>query len=121
MELAIGARMTAPERASCARYKIAWREALMYGVVVTVQLDPDRADEARELFGHVHHSHGEGTTGLNSGTWMRSPDRSSGRGVILLEDEDAANGLAGRAAQGPPPGAPAKFVSAEIFEVLAEA
>jgi hypothetical protein len=41
--------------------------------------------------------------------------------VILLEDEDAANGLAERAAQGPPPGAPAKFVSAEVFEVLAQA
>jgi hypothetical protein len=93
----------------------------MYGVVVTVELDPERADEARELLNTFTIPMAKQHQGFISGTWLRSTDRASGRGVILLEDEDAANGLAGRAAQGPPPGAPAKFVSAEVFEVLAQA
>ena len=89
--------------------------------MVTVELDAKRADEARELLEFFTIPMAKGTTGFISGTWMRSADATSGRGVVMLDDEDAANALASRAAQGPPEGAPAKFVSAEVFEVLAQA
>jgi hypothetical protein len=41
--------------------------------------------------------------------------------VVIFDSEEDANALASRAAQGPPEGAPVKFVSAEVFEVLAQA
>jgi hypothetical protein len=93
----------------------------MHGVLVRVELDAQRADEARELLNTFTIPMAKGVPGFISGTWMRSADATEGRGVILLENEEAANDLAARAAQGPPEGAPAKFVSAEVFEVLAQA
>ena len=93
----------------------------MHAVVVAVELDANRADEARELLESFTIPMAKGTTGFISGPWMRSADATSGRGVIMLESEDAANALASRAAEGPPEGAPAKFVSADVFEVLAQA
>jgi hypothetical protein len=96
-------------------------EAHMHAVVISVELDPKRADEARELLESFTIPMAKAAPGFISGRWMRSADAASGRGVVILDSEDAANGLATRAAQGPPEGAPAKFVSAEVFEVLAEA
>ena len=93
----------------------------MHAVVVTVELDAKRADEARELLESFTIPMAKGMTGFVSGTWMRSADATSGRGVVMVDTEDAANALATRAAEGPPEGAPAMFVSAEVFEVLAQA
>jgi hypothetical protein len=59
--------------------------------------------------------------GFVSGTWMRSEDRTRGQGLILCESEETAKAVAARAATGLPPGSPATFVSAEVFEVLAQA
>jgi hypothetical protein len=41
--------------------------------------------------------------------------------LIIYEDQAAAEAAADRARQGPPPGAPTRFVSAEVFEVVAQA
>ena len=89
--------------------------------MVTVEGDADRRDEARELLETFTIPAAKGMSGFVTGTWMRSADGTSGRGVVLLESEEAASALASRAAQGPPEGAPVKFVSAEVFEVLAQA
>ena len=93
----------------------------MHAVVVSVEIDAERADEARELLDSFTIPMAKGVPGFVSGTWMRSADGTKGRGVLIFESEDGANALASRAAQGPPAGAPVKFVSAEPFEVLAQA
>ena len=93
----------------------------MHAVVVTVEIDATRADEARELLDTFTIPMAKGTPGFVGGTWMRSADKNKGRGVVILDSEESANALASRAAQGPPEGAPVKFVSAEVFEVLAQA
>ena len=59
--------------------------------------------------------------GFVGGTWMRSLDGRRTRSLILYEDEAAAHAAAEHAAQGPPPGAPTRFVAAEVFEVMAQA
>jgi quinol monooxygenase YgiN len=94
---------------------------LMYGVIVTVEIDAQRGDEARELLNTFTVPTVKQLPGFLSGTWMRSADGTRGRGVVLLESEDAANAMAAQAAEGPPEGAPVKFVSADVFEVLAQA
>jgi hypothetical protein len=93
----------------------------MHAVVVTVEIDAKRVDEARELLDTFTIPMAKGMPGFISGTWMRTADGTSGRGVIVLDSEDTANALASRASQGPPEGAPVRFVSAEVFEVLAQA
>lgn len=93
----------------------------MHGVVVTVEIDTRRLDEANELLNTFTVPTVKQVPGFISGTWMRSADGTQGRGVVLLESEEAANAMAGQAAQGPPEGAPVKFISAEVFEVLAQA
>jgi hypothetical protein len=57
--------------------------------------------------------------GSVSATRMRSLDGARTRSLILYEDEQTAKGAADRASQGPPPGAPTRFVSVEVFEVMA--
>jgi hypothetical protein len=93
----------------------------MHGVLVSVEIEAQRADEARELLHTFTVPMVKKAPGFISGTWMRSLDGTRGRGVILLDSEDAANALVSQVAQGPPEGAPVKFVSAEVFEVLAQA
>jgi len=93
----------------------------MHGVVVTVEIDAQRADEAQEVLNTFTVPNAKQTPGFVSGTWMRSSDGTNGRGVVLLESEEAATAMAGLAAQGPPEGAPVKVVSVDVFEVLAQA
>jgi hypothetical protein len=93
----------------------------VHGLLVELEIDADRAEEA---IGFLHNAAipmiKEGD-GFVRGTWMRSMDGRRTRSLILYEDEATANAAADRARQGPPPGAPTRFVSAEVFEVMAEA
>jgi quinol monooxygenase YgiN len=93
----------------------------MHAVVGRVALDPERADEARELLDTFTIPAVKQQPGFISGTWMRSLDATGGTSVLLVESEEAATALANRMAQGPPSGAPVRFVSADVFEVLAQA
>jgi hypothetical protein len=93
----------------------------MHAVFTTVGIDSSRADEARELLNNHTLPMVKQAPGFVSGTWMRSEDRARGQGVILFESEETAKAVAARAAAGLPPGAPATFVPAEVFEVLAQA
>jgi hypothetical protein len=91
----------------------------MYALLVELAIDEERTEDAeRQLreFAIPMISKGEGFVG---GTWFRSLDRCRGRNLILFDTEAAAEAAAARAAQGPPPGSPTRFVSAEVFEVLA--
>jgi hypothetical protein len=93
----------------------------MHAVLVSVEIEAERADEVRELLDTFTIPRAKQARGFISGTWMRSVDGTRGRGVILLESQDAANALVSLVSQGPPAGAPVRFVSAEVFEVLAQA
>ena len=93
----------------------------MYAVLGRVEIDSSRADEAVELLNNYTVPMVKQAPGFVSGTWARSEDGTYGQSLILFESEEAAKTAAERAAAGPPPGAPVNFVSAEVFEVLAQA
>jgi hypothetical protein len=93
----------------------------MYGLLVELQIDAARADEAIPFLHDVVVPMIKQGAGFVSGTWMRSLDGQRTGTLILYDDEHAANDAADRARQGPPPGAPTRFVSAEVFEVMAQA
>jgi hypothetical protein len=92
----------------------------MYALLVELAIDAERSEEAEQQlrqFAVPMISKGEGFV---AGTWFRSLDRCRGKSLILFDTESSANAAAERAAQGPPPGSPTRFVSAEVFEVLAQ-
>jgi hypothetical protein len=93
----------------------------VHALLVQLEIDPARADEAVKFLHEVAVPMISQGAGFVSGTWMRSEDGRHTRSLILYENEQTANAAATRAAEGPPPGAPTKFVSAEVFEVLAQA
>ena len=93
----------------------------MHALLVQLEIDRSRADEAIEFLHNVAVPMIRQGAGFVSGTWLRSLDGGATRSLILYEDEPAATAAAERASQGPPPGAPTQFVSAEVFEVMAQA
>jgi hypothetical protein len=93
----------------------------MHGLLVELEIDPARADEAIPFLQNVVVPMVKQGTGFVSGTWMRSLDGMRTRSLILYNDERAANDAAERARKGPPSGAPTRFASAEVFEVMARA
>ena len=94
----------------------------MHGLLVQLEIDTAvPADEAIKFLREVAVPMISKAPGFVSGTWMRSKDGAHTRSLMLYETEEAADAAASRAAEGPPPGAPTKFVSAEVFEVMAQA
>ena len=92
----------------------------MYGLLVELELDAARADEAIPFLHEVAVPAIKQGAGFVSGIWMRSLDGMHTRSLILYDDEHSAKDAADRARQGPPPGAPTRLVSAEVFEVMAQ-
>jgi hypothetical protein len=93
----------------------------MYGLLVELEVDPAQAEQAIDFLREVAVPMIKQGPGFVRGTWMRSLDGARTRSLILYDDQQAANEAADRARQGPPPGAPTRFVSAEVFEVMAQA
>jgi hypothetical protein len=93
----------------------------MQAVIGTVEIDAHRADEAFDLLNSFAVSNAKQAPGFISGMWCRSADGTRGHSVVLFESEATAKAAAERLAQGPPPGAPVRVVSADVFEVLAQA
>ena len=93
----------------------------MYGLVVELEIAEAQGERAIEFLHNVALPMITQGAGFVSGTWMRSRDGHRTRSVIIYEDEQAAEAASERARQGPPPGAPTRFVSAEVFEVMAQA
>jgi hypothetical protein len=93
----------------------------MHGLLVELEFDGARTDEAIPFLHNVVVPMVKQGAGFVSGTWMRSLDGMHTRSLILYDDEHSANDAADRARQGPPPGAPTRLVSAEVFEVMAQA
>lgn len=93
----------------------------MYAVLVSVDIEPDRAGDAQALLEDFTIPAVRSQDGFVRGLWIRSGDRTSGRGVVLFDTEEHAAAAAVAAAQGPPPGAPVTVRSAEVLEVVGEA
>ena len=93
----------------------------MYGVLVRLEIDATRADEAVKLLHEMAIPAIKSGAGFLSGTWMRSEAGDRTASVLIYVSEEDAVAAAGRAAEMPPPGGPATFVSAEVFEVMAQA
>ncbi len=91
----------------------------MHAVRVGVEIDKERVEQARQLLNDFGVPTAKQLPGFVSGTWCLSTDGSHGESLVIFESEEAAAGGASRFAQGPPPDAPVKFVSAEVYEVLA--
>jgi hypothetical protein len=93
----------------------------MHAMVGEVEIDTSRADEAHELLQTFTVPTAKSQPGFISGTWVRKLDGTRGRSILLFESEETARACAEIAAQGPPPGAPVKVVSMEVYEVMAQA
>ena len=87
----------------------------MFGIV---EIDPSRAAEAEAMLNEQVVPSVREAPGFISGTWARSTDGTQGRSVLVFETEEAARTAAKNASEGPPPDAPVKFVSADVYEVL---
>jgi hypothetical protein len=92
----------------------------MYAVLVTLEIDATRMDEAMQVLNGFAIPTITKGAGYVSGTWMRSGDGTRGHSLHLYETEADASAAAERAAAGGPPGAPIRFVSADVFEVIAQ-
>lgn len=86
-----------------------------------MEIDEAQGDRAIEFLHQVAVPMIKQGSGFISGTWMRSRDGRRTRSVILYDDEQGADAAAERARRVPPAGAPTRFVSAEVFEVMAQA
>ena len=93
----------------------------MYGLTVELEIEVGRTEEAIVFLSNVAVPMIRQGAGFVSGTWMRSLDGLHTRSLILYEDQESASAAEERARQGPPPGAPTRFVSAEVYEVMAQA
>ena len=93
----------------------------MYATVVTVDTDAARADDAVKLLQEFTIPMAKSQEGFVRGVWLRSSDKSKGRGVVLFDTEEHASATAALAQQGPPPGAPVTIQSVEVLEVIGEA
>ena len=93
----------------------------MHAVVITVGIEPGKADEATAILHNQVVPDVKATPGFVSGTWARSEDGTNGHSLVLFENEETAKAALAQAKQGPPAGAPVKILYAEVYEVLTQA
>jgi heme-degrading monooxygenase HmoA len=93
----------------------------MHAVIGQVKIDQSREEEARKALSEIVVPTAKAMPGFVGGTWTRSMQDDRGISVLLFESEEAARAAADQMRQGPPPGTPATFVSADVFEVVAQA
>ena len=93
----------------------------MYALLVSVDIDPGRGDEAMKLLHEFTVPSAKSLAGFVHGTWMRASDGTYGRGLALFDTEEHAHAAASAVRQGPPAGAPVTFRSVDVLEVMAEA
>jgi hypothetical protein len=94
----------------------------MHAVIGQVKIDTAREDEVRKALSEIVVPTAKQMAGFVGGTWCRAVGDDRGISVLLFESEEAARAAAEQMrTQGPPPGTPATFVSADVFEVVAQA
>jgi len=91
-------------------------------MVVTVDVDASRAEEAERALHEVTIPTVKEREGFVRGIWLRTGDKSDGRGIVVYDtEENARAAMASFEQEGPPPGAPVTVRSVEVFEVVGEA
>ncbi len=94
----------------------------MWAMLVTVDIEQDRTDESEKMLREVTIPGAKAQEGFVRGMWLRSADRTKGRGVVVFDSEEQAKAtVAMLTDQGPPPEAPVKIRSVDVFEIIAEA
>jgi hypothetical protein len=93
----------------------------MHGVVIEVQVDASREEEARSMLQSVVVPRAKSRPGFVAGYYLRALSGNVLRVVEIFESEENARSAAAEISQGPPPGAPVTLVSLELYEVLATA
>jgi quinol monooxygenase YgiN len=94
----------------------------MHAVIGQVKIDTTRENEVRKALSEIVVPTAKQMAGFVSGTWSRSLQDDRGISVLLFESEPDARAAAEQMrSQGPPPGTPATFISADVFEVVAQA
>jgi hypothetical protein len=91
----------------------------MHAVLVSVRIDPDRADEAEKMLHEQTVPRASSFDGFVKGYWARAADGTRGRGTLVFESEAQAKAATEQIVQ--PPGSPTTIESIEVFEVVAEA
>jgi len=94
----------------------------MHAIMVTLDMDAGRADEAVAMLSEMVVPMVKSLPGFRGGYWMRSDDHTRGVALELYESRAAAE-TALRDRPAPPPGAnlPWTLASAEIVELAASA
>jgi hypothetical protein len=92
----------------------------MYAGVGQVRSDPAREDEARSTLEERGVPMVKGLQGSVEAYWAKGPDSDIQHSIWLFDSEDNARAAAAMFGQGPPPGAPATFVSVEVCEVIGQ-
>ena len=93
----------------------------MYAVVGQVRIDPNREDEARQTLTERGVPMVKGLAGSAGAYWARAIDGDIQHALWLFDSEANARAAAAIFGQGPPPGAPATFVSVDVCEIVAHA
>ena len=94
----------------------------MHAIVIDVEVDPTRDDEARRMVGEMIVPRARTHPGFAAGYWLRALQGDALRTIQLYHSEVDAQAAARQiASEGPPPGAPVTLVSVDTYEVIASA
>lgn len=93
----------------------------MHAVVVAVDIEGGKLEQATQMLNSVVVPAVSQSPGFVSGVWVHSVDGAHGQSIMVYENEETAKAAAAALeADGPPPGAPVKLVSVNVFEVAAQ-
>jgi quinol monooxygenase YgiN len=92
-------------------------EVAVYAVLVTVRIDPSRAQETLDDLATRVVPQAKAAPGFVRGTWFG--DHDSGHAVILFDSREHAEQMT--EIDGPPPEAPVQIETMKAYEVHAEA
>jgi len=93
----------------------------MYGIIIDVEVDPNREEEARSMVASMIVPRAKAHQGIVAGYWLRELEGSILRSVQLYDTKNNALAIAGQIqAAGPPPGAPVTLISVKTYDVIAQ-
>ena len=93
----------------------------MYGIVIDVNVDPKREEEARNMLNNIIVPRAKTHKGIVAGYWFREKNGDILRTIQVYDSEANAQETGERVrSQGPPPGAPVTLVSVTYYEVIAQ-
>ena len=93
----------------------------MFGVIIEVQVDPQREEEARSMVHDFVVPRAQALPGFQGGHWLRALDSDLIKEVFTFDSEDNARATVSRVqSEGPPPGGPVTLHSVAAYELIAQ-